>query len=106
MHALLEAPAPEDEGRTLSDSVPDETRAGWVAALRAVRERRNEQDKATARLYYRSLQLYHAGRLREARAGFEQLLRQDAVLEPVREMAQRYLTEIDNVLAQPPEPEY
>jgi len=76
-----------------------------AAAMRAVRDQRNEQDRAMARLYYRSVQLYHAGRLSEARSGFEELLSRGVVLEPVRETAQWYLTEIDKTLGQQPRPE-
>ncbi len=95
----------DDPGRATGVFVPDEARTAWADVMRGVRDQRNEQDVAMARLYYRSVQLYHAGRLNEARAGFEELLRRGVVLEPVRETAQWYLTQIDEAVEQRPGPE-
>jgi len=74
-------------------------------ALAVLQEQRSARQRALADLYYRSIQLYRAGRLVEAKAGFAELLRSDELLEPIRRAVQRYLAEIDRALNRTPNEE-
>lgn len=85
------------------ESPPESARTELSAALNALREQTAQRQRALAELYYRSIQLYRAGRLAEARNGFAELLRNGGLLEPVRRTAEQYLTEIDRTLGQTPD---
>lgn len=85
------------------DLPPEGTRVEVSSALGAVREQMAQRQRALAELYYRSIQLYRAGRLAEARDGFAELLRNGGLLEPVRQTAEQYLVEIDQALDRTPD---
>ncbi|MCL5280210.1 MAG: cytochrome c3 family protein [Planctomycetes bacterium] len=78
---------------------------GPAGALRAVRERRSEQAKDIAELYYRSIKLYHAGQVAEAREGFRQVLADHFIPGPMKETARTYLEQIEGNLAPPGQPD-
>ncbi len=77
---------------------------GPATALRAIRERRREQARNRADLYYRSIKMYHAGQVAEAREGFRQVLADDSVPKPMKETARAYLERIEGNLAPPGQP--
>lgn len=77
---------------------------GPAAALRAIRDRRGEQARNMAELYYRSIKLYHAGQVAEARKGFRQVLADNSIPRPMRETARSYLERIEGNLAPPGQP--
>ncbi len=60
-------------------------------------------EQTAAELYYRSLQQYHAGRLREAREGFFEALKTGLLPDPMRDTAQTYLEKIEEALKESPE---
>jgi len=72
-----------------------DSQAELSAAIRDLWKRRTEREQATAELYYRSVQAYHAGRLADAKAGFIELLDSDILLKPMRQTVERYLAEIN-----------
>jgi len=74
---------------------------GPAAALRAIRDRRGEQARGTAELYYRSIKQYHAGQIAEAREGFRQVLADSSIPRPMKETARTYLERIEGNLAPP-----
>ncbi len=75
-----------------------------AAALRAIRERRGEQARNTAEIYYRSIKQYHAGQIAEAREGFRQVLADSSIPGPMKETARTYLERIEGNLAPPGQP--
>ncbi len=77
---------------------------GPAAALRAIRERRSEQARNMAELYYRSIKLYHAGQVAEAREGFRQVLADSSIPRPMKETARTYLERIEGNPAPPAQP--
>lgn len=72
-----------------------------AAALRQIQQKRSERDRALAELYYRSIKLYRAGRLAEARQGFLEVLNGGPLLGPVEETVESYLERIDRGLQGP-----
>jgi len=88
----LQTNPPAEPRQGASSSTADRTP---TAALQALRDQRNEQTRRVAELYYRSVQLYRAGKLVEARDGFRQVLAVDSLPEPMRETAQTYIDKID-----------
>jgi len=58
-----------------------------------------------AELYYRSIKLYHAGQVAEAREGFRQVLADKSIPRPMKETAQSYLERIEGNLAPPGQPD-
>ncbi len=92
--ALIEAePAEHAEGSAAREAV--------TAALRAIRDQRGERERAVAELYYRSIRLYHAGQLEQARMGFRELLADGLLLGPMRQTAEAYLDKIERALNEP-----
>jgi predicted CXXCH cytochrome family protein len=87
----------EPDARSL-EPAPDSEHTTLSTALSAVRGQKSRREEAIARLYRDSIESFHAGRLAEARAGFVELLRNDAVTGPFRETAQQFLVEIEKVL--------
>lgn len=85
MNELLEAGS--------SDLPPELSRA-----IRDLWEQRTQRDQAVARLYYRSIEAYHAGRLVDARAGFVELLASDILPAPMRRTVERYLADVNMTL--------
>jgi predicted CXXCH cytochrome family protein len=87
-------------------AAPDAATApeGPAAALRAIRERRGEQARNTAELYYRSIKQYHAGQIAEAREGFRQVLADSSLPRPMKETARTYLERIEGNLVPPGPP--
>ncbi len=77
---------------------------GPAAALRAIRDRRGEQARNMAELYYRSIKLYHAGQGAEAREGFRRVLADSSIPRPMKETARSYLERIEGNLAPPGQP--
>jgi predicted CXXCH cytochrome family protein len=77
---------------------------GPAAALRAIREHRGEQARGMAELYYRSIRLYHAGQVAEAREGFRRVLADSSIPRPMKETARTYLERIEGNLAPPGQP--
>jgi predicted CXXCH cytochrome family protein len=80
------------------EPLPDSQHAELSTSLDTVKSQRSQREEAIASLYYRSIQLFHAGQLVEARAGFVELLRSEGFTGPFRQTAQQYLVEIDKVL--------
>jgi predicted CXXCH cytochrome family protein len=78
---------------------------GPAAALHAIRERRGEQARSMAELYYRSIKQYHAGQIAEAREGFRQVLADSSIPRPMKETARTYLERIEGNLAPPGPPD-
>ena len=78
---------------------------GPAAALRAMRERRSEQARKMADLYFRSIKQYHAGQMAEAREGFRQVLADSSIPRPMKETARTYLERIEGNLAPPGQPD-
>ncbi len=78
---------------------------GPAAALRAIRDRRGEQARNMAELYYRSIKLYRAGQVAEAREGFRQVLADNSIPRPMKETARTYLEKIEGNLAPPGQPD-
>lgn len=72
-----------------------------IAALRSIRDQRGERERAVAELYYRSIRLYHAGQLEQARTGFHELLANGFLLGPMRQTAEAYLQKIEKALNEP-----
>ncbi|OHB65417.1 MAG: hypothetical protein A2Y77_08810 [Planctomycetes bacterium RBG_13_62_9] len=73
------------------------------AATPAVAEdRRGDQERAAAELYYHSIKQYHAGQLRAAREGLLQALNSGLLPDPMRETVNAYLEKIDEALEEPP----
>ncbi len=87
-------------GLLSTESPSESARVELSAALETVQEQMAQRQRTLAELYYRSIQLYRAGRLAEARDGFAELLRNGGLLEPVKQTAQQYLAEIDRTLDQ------
>jgi predicted CXXCH cytochrome family protein len=87
-------------------TAPDNTTAteGPAGALRAIRDRRGAQTRTMAELYYRSIKLYHAGQVAEAREGFRQVLADHSIPRPMKETARTYLERIEGNLAPPGQP--
>ncbi len=75
-----------------------------AATLRAIQERRGENDRALAECYYRSVRLYHAGELTEAREGLLQVLSDASVPGPIKETAKVYLERIEKALGEVKQP--
>lgn len=88
----------ESQADAAGESLPDHRHAELSTSLDTVKSQRSQREEAIAGLYYRSIQLYHAGKLAEARAGFAELLRSEGFTGPFRQTAQQYLVEIDKVL--------
>ncbi len=78
---------------------------GPAAALRAIRERRSEQARSMAELYYRSIKLYHEGQVAEAREGFRQVLADHSTPGPMKETARTYLERIEGNPTPPGQPD-
>jgi hypothetical protein len=57
-----------------------------------------------AELYYRSIKLYHAGQVAEAREGFRQVLADSSIPRPMKETARTYLERIEGNPAPPAQP--
>jgi predicted CXXCH cytochrome family protein len=90
----------------VTQAATDSTTAaeGPAAALRAIRERRGEQARGMAELYYCSIKLYHAGQVAEAREGFRRVLADSSIPRPMKETARTYLERIEGNLAPPAPP--
>lgn len=69
-----------------------------AAGSRKADDRQDRQVRKIAELYYRSLTLYHAGQLVEAREGFVNVLKSGLVPPPVVRIIRGYLMDIDNTL--------
>ena len=91
----------------LTQTAPNTATAaeGPAAALRAIRERRGEQARSMADLYYRSIKQYHAGQVAEAREGFRRVLADSSTPRPMKETARTYLERIEGNLAPPGPPD-
>lgn len=61
--------------------------------------RRLERTEAIARVYYRSMEMYRAGRLEAARPGFVEVLESGLIPPPMEETLRGYLRDIDNRLS-------
>jgi len=72
--------------------------------LEKVDNRLEEQREEIAKLYSRSVKLYHAGQLEAAREGFIQVARSGLLTGPAGKTAEDYLLEIDSILMQRVEP--
>jgi predicted CXXCH cytochrome family protein len=96
-------PAPGVQTQTATDGAT--AAEGPAAALRAIRERRSEQARNMAELYYRSIKLYHAGQVAEAREGFRQVLADRSIPGPMKETARTYLERIEGNPAPPGRPD-
>ena len=73
-----------------------------AAEQRAEENRVQEVDRRAtqvAQLYYRSINLYHAGELEAARRGFVEVFNSDLVPEAIRRAIQGYIETIDHVLS-------
>jgi predicted CXXCH cytochrome family protein len=92
------AERPESPGGAASLAAAKEA---VTATLRAIRDQRGERERAVAELYYRSIRLYHAGQLEQARAGFCELLANRFLLGPMRQTAEAYLEKIEQTLKEP-----
>jgi len=57
--------------------------------------RGQEETEKIAKVYYRSMAFYRAGRLREARAGFVEVLQSGLIPPPMEETLRGYLQDID-----------
>jgi hypothetical protein len=73
-------------------------------ALREIRSDRLAYQKETAQLYYSSIRLYRAGRLQEARQGFQRVLRDESLPQVFEDTVRSYLQSIDQAIgeASPP----
>ena len=60
---------------------------------------RLQQTKTVADLYYQSMDLYRAGRLEEARAGFVKVIASGLIPPPMEETLKGYIKDIDGRLA-------
>ena len=60
---------------------------------------RAQRSKAVADLYYRSVDAYHAGRLEEARAGFQKVIESGLIPPAMAETLKGYIKDIDGRLA-------
>ncbi|MGE5193879.1 MAG: cytochrome c3 family protein, partial [Deltaproteobacteria bacterium] len=92
--------------RAATPTAPEASTAteGPAAALRAIRDRRREQTRIMAELYYHSIKLYHAGHVAEAREGFRQVLADHSIPGPMKETARTYLERIEGNPALPGQP--
>jgi predicted CXXCH cytochrome family protein len=95
---------PQQDAATQAAPDTAATPEGPAAALRAIRERRGEQARTMAELYYRSIKQYHAGQIAEAREGFRQVLADNSIPGPMKETARTYLERIEGDLAPPGQP--
>jgi len=80
-------------------SVTEEKPEQQAAGSRKADDQQDRQIREIAELYYRSLTLYRAGRLVEAREGFVKVLKSGLVPPPVVRTIRGYLTDIDSTLA-------
>jgi len=60
---------------------------------------RAQRGKEVADLYYRSVEAYHAGRLEEARAGFQKVIESGLIPPAMEETLKGYIKDIDGRLA-------
>jgi len=63
---------------------------------------RAQRGKEVADLYYRSVDAYHAGRLEEARAGFQKVIESGLIPPAMEETLKGYIKDIDGRLARGP----
>ena len=92
--AVLEA-SPGDGQQVANAALREALRQEILSEISAMRDRRERQRRRIAELYYRSIDLYHAGRFAEAREGFLQVLESGPLLKPVRETAEFYLQKME-----------
>jgi predicted CXXCH cytochrome family protein len=64
----------------------------------------SKRTKEIAELYYRSMELYHAGQLIRAREGFMKVLKSGLAPAPIAKTIRGYLVDIDNTLARRAKP--
>ena len=83
-----------------SEFLTDEERELITEGLKKLEQQTDEQRRETAELYERSVGLYRAGRLEEAREGFLKLAKSGLLIAPEGEGPEDYLVKIDNVLAE------
>jgi len=92
--AVLEAPSGGGQEAANAEALLDAVCQEALSGIHEMRDRRGQRRRRIAELYYRSIDLYHAGRLAEAREGFLEVLESRPLLEPVRETAESYLQKI------------
>jgi predicted CXXCH cytochrome family protein len=92
--SVMEAP-PGDNQEAANAALREALRQEILSEISEMRDRRERQRRRIAELYYRSIDLYHAGRFAEAREGFLQVLESGPLLKPVRETAEFYLQKME-----------
>ncbi len=83
-----------------SEFLTDEERELVKQRLETIDKELEAQKKQTAQLYTRSVELFRAGALEEAREGFLKIARTDLLMTPPGESPVDYLAKIDKALAE------
>jgi predicted CXXCH cytochrome family protein len=96
--SLQEAQAAPRRSDAEGEASPAVVPQQLIDVLRELRAVRAEEAREAAALYYHCLRLYGAGRLREAREGFTEVLKRRSLPGPMKETAGRYLREIEQSL--------
>ena len=97
--AAVRKPPVEKSGRSASKPPAERPGGASESAPPADNAEQLQRMQAMAEVYYRSMELYRAGRLEEARAGFVSVVTSGLVPPPMEQTLRGYIKDIDSQLA-------
>lgn len=83
-----------------SDFLTEQEQGIITEELESINQQLDERKREISELYDRSVELYRAGYLEQAREGFIKVVKSGSFARPVRETVEDYLVKIDNILVQ------